>query len=85
MTRILIKIIETPRLYFEDALTYVLSITGLLEMDATVSRSFKQPAFLLPLAEFMDKCGFTTRALLREYNTRHPDKPLPNPYDDEQF
>ena len=82
MSNLLNKIFEAPRLFFEDNLTRAMSKLGLHDMEATVARTFGHPEPLRPLVDFMDRSGLTTRALLRQYNERYPDKRLPDPYDD---
>lgn len=82
MTDFLNKIFEAPRVIFEDGLTRVMSALKLHDLEATVARNIVYPVPVQKFAKQMDRAGLTSRALLREYNLRYPERRLPDPYDD---
>lgn len=82
MTDILNKVFEAPRVFFEDGLTRLMSALKLHDLEANVARNIIYPEPIQKIAKQMDRAGLTSRALLREYNLRYPERKLPDPYDD---
>lgn len=75
-------IFEAPRVFFEDNLTRFMSKSGLHFMEATVAKTFVAPEPIRIISQRMDRAGLTSKALLKDYNIRYPNKKLPDPYDD---